>query len=73
MIVKDSKSIVKGFGSEDTPQEWLVDETEQWCKDRAIYIAVMDSIEVIDKKSQRSTGEIPEFLKMHSPCPLIPT
>ena len=35
----------------------------QWCQDRAIYIAVMDSIEVIDKKSQRSTGEIPDLLK----------
>ena len=61
--LKDTKSIVNGFGSEESPQEWLVDETEQWCKDRAIYIAVMDSIEVIDKKSQRSTGEIPELLK----------
>ena len=36
---------------------------EKWCKDRAIYIAVMDSIEVLDKKSQRSTGEIPELLR----------
>ena len=62
-VVKDSKSIVKGFSGEESPQDWLVDETEQWCKDRAIYIAVMDSIEVIDKKSQRSTGEIPELLK----------
>ena len=61
--LKDTKSIVNGFSSEESPQEWLVDETEQWCKDRAIYIAVMDSIEVIDKKSQRSTGEIPELLK----------
>ena len=59
-VVKDSKSIVEGFSGEESPQDWLVDETEQWCKDRAIYIAVMDSIEVIDKKSQRSTGEIPE-------------
>ena len=62
-VVKDAKTIVSGFGSDDTPQDWLVDETESWCKDRAIYIAVMDSIEVIDKKSQRSTGEIPELLK----------
>ena len=62
-VVKDAKTIVGKFESEDTPQDWLVDETESWCKDRAIYIAVMDSIEVIDKKSQRSTGEIPELLK----------
>ncbi len=62
-VVQDAKSIVGKFESEETPQDWLVDETESWCKDRAIYIAVMDSIEVIDKKSQRSTGEIPELLK----------
>ena len=62
--VTSSKQLLGSFSSaDDTPQEWLVDETEQWCKDRAIYIAVMDSIEVIDKKSQRSTGEIPELLK----------
>ena len=65
VVVKNSKSVVNNFSrnKEETPQEWLIDETEQWCKDRAIYIAVMDSIEVLDKKSQRSTGEIPELLK----------
>ena len=64
-IVRGSKIIVDRVGKdkETTPSEWLVEETEKWCKDRAIYIAVMDSIEVIDKKSQRSTGEIPELLK----------
>ena len=45
------------------PFEWIVEETEQWCKDRAIYLAVMSSIDVLDKKSQRSTGEIPDLLK----------
>lgn len=64
-IVKGSKSIVERIrkDADETPQDWLVEQTEQWCKDRAIYIAVMDSIEVLDKKSQRSTGEIPELLK----------
>ena len=64
-IAKGSKTIVEKIGNEkdQTPSDWLIDETEKWCKDRAIYIAVMDSIEVIDKKSQRSTGEIPELLK----------
>ena len=64
-IVKNSKSVVNKISEdkEPTPQDWLVSETESWCKDRAIYIAVMDSINVLDKKSQRSTGEIPELLK----------
>ena len=64
-IVKNTKSVVNKISEdkEPTPQDWLVSETESWCKDRAIYIAVMDSINVLDKKSQRSTGEIPELLK----------
>ena len=61
--LKMSKTVISQFDKETTPIDWLVEETEKWCKDRAIYIAVMDSIEVIDKKSQRSTGEIPELLK----------
>jgi replicative DNA helicase len=62
-VLKQSKSIVKDFTSSDTSAiEWLVDETEKWCKDRAIYIAVMNSIDVLDEKNQRSRGEIPELL-----------
>ena len=62
-IITGCKELLGSMPDEETPMDWLVDETEKWCKDRAIYIAVMDSIEVIDKKSQRSTGEIPELLK----------
>lgn len=64
-VVKSSKTIVQEIGShqDETPQDWLIDEAEKWCKDRAIYIAVMDSIEVLDEKSQRSRGDIPELLK----------
>ena len=27
--------------TDESPFEWVVNETEQWCKDRAIYLAVM--------------------------------
>jgi len=49
--------------NDDTPLEWLVEQTEKWCKDRAIYNAVMDSIEILDEKGKRSQGEIPDLLK----------
>ena len=64
-VVQSSKRLVGQLhdDNEETPQSWLVEETEKWCKDRAIYIAVMNSIDVLDNKSQRSTGEIPELLK----------
>ena len=31
-------------------EEWLIDSTESWCKDRAVYNGVMNSIEIIQDK-----------------------
>ena len=63
-VVESARQLIGNLQEADeSPLEWVVNETEQWCKDRAIYLAVMSSIDVIDKKSQRSTGEIPDLLK----------
>ena len=63
-VVESARQLIGNLEQADeSPIEWVVNETEQWCKDRAIYLAVMSSIDVIDKKSQRSTGEIPDLLK----------
>ena len=63
-VVESTRQLIGNLQEADeSPLEWVVNETEQWCKDRAIYLAVMSSIDVIDKKSQRSTGEIPDLLK----------
>jgi len=44
--------------------KWLYDATEKWCKDRAIYLAIMDSIQIIDGKSKDLTANaIPEILR----------
>jgi|TARA_E500000318_G_scaffold109821_1_gene123703 replicative DNA helicase len=43
--------------------EWLLTTTERWCKDRAIHLAIMESISIIDGKSKTLTeGAIPEIL-----------
>ena len=44
--------------------EWLLAETEKFCKDKALYNAIMGSIEIIDdnKKTTTGTGEIPKML-----------
>jgi replicative DNA helicase len=51
---------------EDEPTEfnWLVDTTEKWCRDRAIYIALMESIQLADGKADESKGRdaIPSIL-----------
>lgn len=43
--------------------EWLLEETEKYCQDRAVYNAIMDSIQIIDnKKKDIGRGSIPELL-----------
>ena len=50
---------------EDVPVEfnWLVDTTEKWCRDRAIYLALMESIQLADGKGQKSRDAIPSILQ----------
>ena len=50
-----------------TPQpenlEWLIDRTEKWCQDRAVYNAVMSSISIIDgKHTTLQKSSIPDVL-----------
>lgn len=48
---------------EPNTEEWLLDHVEQFCKDKAIYNAIMDSIRIIDgKKEKLSRNAIPEIL-----------
>ena len=47
----------------DTDLDWLLDQTEKYCQDRAVYNAIMDSIKIIDgKDDKRSKGALPEIL-----------
>jgi replicative DNA helicase len=51
------------FTPEAENLEWLVDRTEKWCQDRAVYNAIMESIQVIDGKHQTlSKNAIPDIL-----------
>ena len=47
----------------DVDTEYLIVEAEKWCRDRAVYNAIMESIQIIDGKDKdRSEGSIPEIL-----------
>jgi replicative DNA helicase len=50
---------------EDVPTEhnWLIDTTEKWCRDRAIYLALMESIQLVDEKGNKSRDAIPSILQ----------
>ena len=50
---------------EDVPTEfnWLVDTTEKWCRDRAIYLALMESIHIADGNDEKKNRDsIPTIL-----------
>ena len=50
---------------EDTPADlqWLYDTTEKWCRDRAIYLALMDSINIADGNDDKKNRDaIPSIL-----------
>jgi replicative DNA helicase len=46
-----------------TEFNWLVDTTEKWCRDRAIYLALMESIHITDgKDAKKNRDSIPTIL-----------
>ena len=50
---------------EDQPSEfsWLVDTTEKWCQERAIYLALMESISIADGNDEKKGRDaIPSIL-----------
>ena len=51
------------FDKEKSDEEWLLDQTEKWCQDRALFNAVMESISIIDGKHKSLTkNALPEIL-----------
>ena len=61
---KDSISTVQGLSDEWVDYEWLLDATEKWCKDRAIYLALMQSIKIADGGDKKiSRDAIPSILQ----------
>jgi replicative DNA helicase len=43
--------------------EWAVNETEKWCKDKAIYNAIFKGIQIIDGKTDETPEVIPGILQ----------
>ena len=62
-IYKDSKVLIDDLTVENTEVQWLLDSTEKFCQEKAIYNAIMASIKILDDKTgSTSTGSIPNLL-----------
>jgi len=52
------------FSNEKVNEAWLLDTTEKWCQDRAVYNAIMESISIIDGKHESLTkNALPDILQ----------
>lgn len=61
--VKTLNATVMGLKTDITTNEdWLVEQTEKFCQDRALYNAIMKSIQIFDGKTKEDKGSIPELL-----------
>ena len=55
--------VISTLDKTEVDLDWLHDETEKFCKDKAIYNAVLDGIKIIDGKDKNRTPEaIPSIL-----------
>ena len=48
--------------NEATELQWLTEQTEKFCQDKAIYNAIMDAVQILDTKTTKDKGEIPKIL-----------
>lgn len=46
----------------DSDLQWLLDQTEKFCQDKAVYNSIMESISILDGKSKEDKGSIPKIL-----------
>ena len=61
--IKNIRDINSTLNDSPVDQQWLFDSTEKWCRDRAIYLALMESIHIADGNDEKKNRDaIPTIL-----------
>ena len=60
---KEVVEIIQNLDDVSSEFEWIINTTEKWCRDRAIYLALMESIYIADgNDEERNRDAIPSIL-----------
>ena len=60
---KGINALIDSLDDEKSDHKWIIDTTEKWCKERAIYLALMESIKIADGSDEKKTPDaIPHIL-----------
>ena len=61
---QEATTTIRSLSDEWVDYDWLLDATEKWCQDRAIYLALMQSIKIADGGDKKlDKGAIPSILQ----------
>jgi len=61
--IRDTREVCNSLDDSPVDHQWLLDTTEKWCRDRAIYLALMESISIADGQDEKKSRDaIPSIL-----------
>jgi replicative DNA helicase len=61
--ILESNKIIESLKDNPSDKQWLFNVTEKWCRDRAIYLALMESIRIADDEDgKKNRDSIPHIL-----------
>jgi len=56
-IYKEVEQFLNNLDRDQYNEDWLVDTTEKWCKEKAIYLALMESVKIADGQDKTRTKD----------------
>ncbi len=61
---KELQVKIQDIDNTEVDSQWLLDSTEKWCKQRAVYLALLDSVKIADGQDEKRTEDaIPSILQ----------
>ena len=61
-VYKQIHHLIDHLDGQPVEFDWLVDTTEKWCRDRAIYLALIESIQIADGQNDKKQPDAPSIL-----------
>ena len=62
-IYKEVEQFLNNLDRDQYNEDWLIETTEKWCKEKAIYLALMESVKIADGQDKTRTKDaIPSIM-----------
>jgi len=63
LTLKNCEELLRSYKKKTDDEEWLIEESEKWAKDQAVYNGIVESISILEGKDKKTSKDaIPEIL-----------